>query len=316
MCLYEWGMAFNSEKSRTSNMNHTNLNVLTSNLLVVDDNPANLRLLIGILRKVGYKVRPANNGQLALMAIEKEPPDLILLDIRMPYMDGYEVCEHLKANEQTSDIPVIFISTLNEVFDKINAFNVGGVDYITKPFHEAEVIVRIKTHLALRNMKKQLAAQNIQLQQEINERKRAEEALKRSENSLKQAQRIAHIGNWDWNIVNNELFWSDEIYPIFWIEPQKFEATYDAFLNTVHPDDGAYVQKSVNDAISEQKPYNIEHRIILPDGEVRFVHERAVVTFDEDNQAIQMAGTVHDITEYSGRSKSIGSLQSPVERVE
>jgi DNA-binding response OmpR family regulator len=132
-------------------------------------------------------VRSANNGQLALTAIEKEPPDIILLDIRMPGMDGYEVCEHLKANEQTRDIPVIFISALNDVFDKINAFNVGSVDYITKPFQEAEVVIRIKTHLALQNMQKQLKAQSFQLQQEIRKRKLAEETLKRSENSLKQA---------------------------------------------------------------------------------------------------------------------------------
>jgi PAS domain S-box-containing protein len=278
-------------------MNHTEPNVLTSNILVVDDSPENLCLLVSILRKIGYKVRSANGGQQALTTIEKELPELILLDIRMPDMDGYEVCEHLKANEQTRDIPVIFISALNNIFDKVNAFNVGSVDYITKPFQEAEVVVRIKTHLTLQNMKKQLAAQNLQLQQEIRERQLAEEMLKRSENSLKQAQRIAHIGNWDWNIVNNELFWSDEIYRIFGIEPHQFDATFEAFLNTVHPDDRAYVQKSVNDAIYEQKPYSIEHRIILPDGEVRFVHEQAVVTFDEDNQAIQMTGTVHDITE-------------------
>jgi PAS domain S-box-containing protein len=297
-------------------MNHTEPNVSTANILVVDDMPENLCLLVSILGKVGYKVRSANNGLQALTAIEEEPPDLILLDIKMPGMDGYEVCEHLKANEQTRDIPVIFISALNQIFDKVNAFNVGSVDYITKPFYEAEVIVRIKTHLALQNMQKQLAAQNLQLRQEIKERKRAEEALKRSENSLKQAQRIAHIGNWDWNIVNNELFWSDEIYRIFGIEAQKFDATYEVFLNTVHPDDRADVQKSVNDAIHEQKPYSIEHRIVLPDGEVRFVHEQAVVTFDKDSQAIQMVGTVHDITECSEKSKSTASLQSAVERVE
>lgn len=168
-------------------MNHTDPNVLTSNILLVDDSPANLRLLMDILGKVGYKVRLAHNGQLALMAVEKEPPDLILLDIMMPGMDGYEVCEHLKANEQTRDIPVIFLSALSGIFDKVNAFNVGGVDYIPKPFQEAEVLARIKTHLALQNMQKQLEAQNLQLQQEIKERKRAEEMLKRSENSLKQA---------------------------------------------------------------------------------------------------------------------------------
>jgi CheY-like chemotaxis protein len=134
--------------------------------------------LVSILHNAGYKVRPANNGQLALTAIEKELPDLILLDIMMSNIDGYEVCEHLKANEQTCDIPVIFFSALSEVFDKVNAFNVGGIDYITKPFQEAELLARIKTHLALQNTQKQLAAQNLQLQQEVRERKRAEEAIK------------------------------------------------------------------------------------------------------------------------------------------
>jgi PleD family two-component response regulator len=159
-------------------MNHTDPNVLTSNILVVDDTPTNLRLLISMLRKVGYKVHSTRNGQQALMAVEKEPPDLILLDIMMPGMDGYGVCEHLKANKQTRDIPVIFLSALSGVFDKVNAFNVGGVDYIPKPFQEAEVLARVKTHLALQNMQKQFEAQSFQLQQEIRKRKLAEETLK------------------------------------------------------------------------------------------------------------------------------------------
>jgi len=138
------------------------VDVSTSNILVVDDTPANLRLLMGILRKAGYNVRPANNGQRALMTIEKEPPDLILLDIMMPNMDGYQVCEHLKANEKTRDIP---ISVLSETFDKVKAFSVGGVDYITKPFQDEEVLARIQTHLMLQIQKKQL----IQLNQEKNE---------------------------------------------------------------------------------------------------------------------------------------------------
>jgi DNA-binding response OmpR family regulator len=132
-------------------------------------------------------VRVAINGELALKSVRKNPPDLILLDIVMPGMSGYEVCEHLKADKRTCDIPVIFISALSGVFDKVNAFNVGGVDYIPKPFQEAEVLARIKTHLALQNMQKQLKAQSFQLQQEIRKRKLAEETLKRSENSLKQA---------------------------------------------------------------------------------------------------------------------------------
>jgi two-component system, sensor histidine kinase ChiS len=143
------------------------IDVSTSNILVVDDTPANLRLLMGILGKIGYKVRPANNGQRALTTIKKEQPDLILLDIMMPDMDGYQVCEHLKASAQTRDIPVIFISALNETFDKVKAFAVGGVDYITKPFQAEEVLARVKTHLKLHELQCQLQAENLRMRAEL-----------------------------------------------------------------------------------------------------------------------------------------------------
>ncbi len=127
-----------------------------SNILIVDDNPANLSVLSTILAERGYVVRPAPNGQMALMALQKFRPDLILLDIMMPKIDGYEVCRRLKEDEQTRDIPVIFMSALSEVLDKVKAFDVGGVDYITKPFQAEEVLARVKTHLALRELQKEL----------------------------------------------------------------------------------------------------------------------------------------------------------------
>jgi len=136
-----------------------------NNILIVDDIPANLQFLNLLLAKRGYQVRPAINGQVALKIAQKTLPDLILLDIKMPNMDGYEVCERLKADDKTREIPVIFISALSEVLDKVKAFSVGGVDYITKPFQEEEVLARIKTHLMLQTQKKQL----LQLNQEKNE---------------------------------------------------------------------------------------------------------------------------------------------------
>jgi signal transduction histidine kinase len=134
------------------------------NILVVDDTPENLRLLARILAGQGYRVRPAPNGEQALATIQKELPDLILLDIMMPEMDGYELCRRLKANEQTRDIPIIFISALDEIFDKVAAFSSGGVDYITKPFQIEEVLARVRTHLNLEEMRQMLQAQNQQLQ--------------------------------------------------------------------------------------------------------------------------------------------------------
>ncbi|MEJ5311337.1 MAG: hybrid sensor histidine kinase/response regulator [Anaerolineae bacterium] len=136
---------------------------VTGDVLIVDDTPANLRLLAGMLSDQGYKVRPAPNGKLALMAAHAAPPDLILLDINMPDMNGYEVCAALKEDPLTRDIPVIFISALDQTEDKVKAFTLGGVDYITKPFQIEEVLARVQTHLALYTLRRQLSAANEEL---------------------------------------------------------------------------------------------------------------------------------------------------------
>jgi sigma-B regulation protein RsbU (phosphoserine phosphatase) len=136
-------------------------------ILIVDDTPANLRLLSQMLAEQGYHVRPVPDGPLALAAVRAEAPDLILLDIRMPGMDGYQVCERLKADPRTRDIPIIFISALDATQDKVRAFHAGGVDYITKPFQAAEVLARVETHLALRELQQQLQAANERMAREL-----------------------------------------------------------------------------------------------------------------------------------------------------
>lgn len=156
------------------------------NILVVDDTPENLRLLSTMLSQRGYTPRCVINGQMALRACNSNPPDLILLDIMMPEMNGYEVCEHLKNDAITRDIPVIFISAKDEVFDKVNAFAVGGVDYISKPFQFEEVLVRIESHLTLRKLQNQLKEQNVLLQDEINSRLAVEEILQEKNQILQQ----------------------------------------------------------------------------------------------------------------------------------
>jgi len=138
-------------------------------ILIVDDTPENLTLLRSMLTEKGYRVLAAINGELALKAVRTNLPDLILLDIRMPGMDGYEVCKQLKSEEKTRKIPVIFISALNEVDDKVKALSLGGVDYITKPFQAEEVLARIKTHLTLRSLQKSLEDKNAQLQKALDE---------------------------------------------------------------------------------------------------------------------------------------------------
>ncbi len=146
-------------------------------ILVVDDSPANLRLLSFMLTEQGYKVRSVVSGSMALTAARAAPPDLILLDINMPEMSGYQVCEQLKADEGTKEIPIIFISALDQIEDKIQAFAIGGVDYVTKPFQFQEVLARVETHLALRDLQIQLQEANAELEQRLAELQARNEEL-------------------------------------------------------------------------------------------------------------------------------------------
>lgn len=163
-------------------------NAPKADILIIDDTPENLNLLSTMLSEQGYKVRSVTKGSTGLRGAQAASPDLILLDVNMPQMNGYEVCQHLKADERTREIPVIFISALGDALDKVKAFRVGGVDYITKPFQVEEVLARIENHLTIRRLSQQLkqknvqlSEQNIQLSREIEERKQAEEALRQSE---------------------------------------------------------------------------------------------------------------------------------------
>jgi len=139
-------------------------------IMVVDDNPANLRLLEDMLRQQGCQVRSFPGGRLALAAAARNRPDLILLDINMPEMNGYEVCERLRSIEDLSGIPVIFLSALNEIEDKVRAFQSGGVDYICKPFQFEEVRARVETHLKLHELRQALKVQNDHLEEMVRER--------------------------------------------------------------------------------------------------------------------------------------------------
>ncbi|MDX2254287.1 MAG: response regulator [Pseudanabaenaceae cyanobacterium bins.39] len=178
------------------NLNSTlnNKNKAKESILVVDDRPENLRLLSDILSKLNYKVRKVTSGKQAIEAAQIDPPSLILLDIMMPDMNGYEVCQHLKSQERTLEIPVIFLSALDKSFDKVKAFEAGGVDYVTKPFQVEEIIVRVQNQLtilrqkiSLKEQQKLLEIQNEQLKQEIQERKQIESALEKAKIAAEEA---------------------------------------------------------------------------------------------------------------------------------
>ena len=165
-------------------MRETEREEIKGDILIVDDDAPSLQTLSSILLEQGYGVRRARDAQTAWMIINHSPPDLILLDVRMPKMCGFELCQKLKANKGISEIPVLFLSALDETEDKITAFKVGGVDYITKPFQVEEVLARVQTHLDVYRLRHRLENQNANLEHAIKEQKRTRSELERSYDEL------------------------------------------------------------------------------------------------------------------------------------
>ncbi|MDJ0510240.1 MAG: response regulator [Crocosphaera sp.] len=177
-------------------MTETNKNKNSkSNIVVVDDSPINLRLIVDMFKMKGYEVRPVPNGKLALTAIKNFPPDLILLDIMMPDMDGYQVCEKLKADTETKDIPIIFVSALDAILDKVKAFEMGGVDYVSKPIQEKELFARVETHLQIRRLQQHLQEKNQNLATAFKQLKQAQSQLVQSEKMAALGQLVAGISH-------------------------------------------------------------------------------------------------------------------------
>lgn len=259
---------------------------MNGNILIVDDTPGALKLLKDILAAEGYQARPFNNGELALRSLMAEPPELILLDVRMPLMDGIEVCRRVKGEEKFRDIPIIFISAATDTDDKVRAFEAGGVDYITKPFQKEEVLARVRTHVALHRAQQKL--------------RQTEMALRKSEQSLKIAQAVAHLGHWAMELDTGEVTWSDETYRIFGLEPQAIAPSYEAFLNFVHPDDRERIAKYIQ-RTREGGDFEIEFRVVLPDGRERVIHGKGtLVTFPDSDRPPEIVGTVQYDNEVIG----------------
>jgi PAS domain S-box-containing protein len=257
-------------------------------LLLVDDHATNLQILSLLLERE-YAIVTAQNGLEALNVAERQQPDLLLLDIMMPDLDGFEVCRRLKAGVATRDIPIIFLTAKTESDDVLQGFEVGAVDYVTKPFRREELQARVRTHLRLRQ---------------------AERLLRQG---LAEAQHIARMGSWVWDIPADILTWSDEIYRIFGVTPQDFEATNEVFLQRVHPADLSHVKQAVQAALEGRRGYDLDHRIVLPDGQERVVHETGEVTFDEQGRAIRMLGTVQDVTERRQLESELRKLSMAIE---
>lgn len=277
---------------------------MIGNILIVDDEPAALKLLKDILTADSHVVRPFNNGELALRSVMAEAPELILLDIRMPGMNGFEICRQIKENEHLKEIPVIFISAASEMEDKVKAFQEGGVDYITKPFQKEEVIARVRTHIALSHTMQRM--------------KKMTDALRISEESLKLAQTMAHLGHWEWDVKSGQVTCSEELYRILGLDPQEAMVSHDvflqAFLQAVHPDDRAFVSIHL-DNVATGNDFDIEYRIVLRNGEVRVVHGKGATFSLGAEKQTKIIGTIQKIQERD-QTKMLGVIQDITERKE
>ncbi len=245
-------------------------------ILIVDDTPANLTVISEALSDAGFEIAIAISGERALEQIQREPPDLILLDIMMPGIGGFETCKRLKSDPKVSMIPVIFMTALADVESKIQGLELGAVDYITKPFQEREVLARIKTHLELRKTQ-------IKLQ-------KSEQRLESILHSLKEVVWSARLKPFEL------LYLNPVVKQIYGHEPEQLIRDPLCWLEMVHPDDQLQLQKRLN-APDPSGPLDLEYRILRLDGEVRWVHCQAHVYFHTTEQRFRVDGIVHDISD-------------------
>ena len=250
-------------------------------LLILEDSSDDAELAVRELERNGFIVEwsRVETAKTFREALEKKP-DLILSDYVIPSFSGIDA---LKIQQEIApEIPLIVVSGKIGEEVAVECMKCGAKDYVLKNrlLRLGPVVKRVLEEAEVYRVRKEM-----------------EKELRKNQASLAEAQRIAHLGNWDWDIMNNKIWWSDEIYRIFGLDPQEFTSTYKAFLNSVHPDDREFVKESINKALYDNKHYSIDHRIVLPDGSERIVHEQAEVFFDETDRPIRMAGTLEDITE-------------------
>lgn len=245
-------------------------------ILITDDDFSTRLLLKETLQAAGFAVKEAENGQQALNFFKSERPDLILLDVEMPEMDGFTACRELRKAPGGLSIPILMVTGLDDIDSIHTAYEAGATDFLTKPINWTILAQRVRYMLR--------AGQAI-------------EDLRKSENRLANAQRIAKLGNWEWNISKNTLRCSQETYRIFGLCPPLENSSYTAFFNSIHPADRDGVESALQKALHQRKPYNLDHRIVLPDGSERYVNQQAEITFNADGEPIFMVGTVQDITD-------------------
>ncbi len=247
----------------------------TKRVLVVDDDAAIRLLAREILNQEEYLVEEAADGRQAVSAIASSMPDLILLDVMIPEIDGFTVCREVRSHPDGKNTAILMMTGLGDVESIRRAYDAGATDFITKPINWSILGHRIRYMIK--------AGQ-------------AMGDLRKSEALLSSAQRIARLGSWDWNMSTGFFHCSDELYHIFNLDRAAFDGTYRAFVAAIHPEDRENVKNIINEAIAAKQPFRVDHRIMFAKGMERFVSTEAELALDQNGRAIRMTGTVQDIT--------------------
>ncbi|KAF3885691.1 MULTISPECIES: hybrid sensor histidine kinase/response regulator [Nostocales] len=273
-------------------------------ILIVDDTPNNLQMLFDFLEDSGFKVVVAEDGESALEMAEYAPPDLILLDVLMPGMDGFETCRRLKSNQSTQEIPIIFLTAITDKVDKVKGLKLGAVDYITKPLEHEEVLARVNIHMRLQNLTKRLTEQNQLLEVEILERKRIEAELRRQTDELTEWKNryealIQASGQilYDWNPHTHEVTYGGNIEQILGYTLDEISGDLNDWQDLVHPEDKNLFEREINHVVSTKKPLYLVFRVRRKDGTYITVEDKGYFVLDSAGNIARMVGFIVDITE-------------------
>jgi len=245
-------------------------------VLVAEDDEVSQILMRESLEIAGYRVEMVENGHEALSAYKRLQPDIVLMDVMMPKMDGISACYEIRNLPGGDLTPVLMVTTLEDKDSIRDCYEAGATDFMTKPVNWMVLQQRMRYMLRA---------------------SRAVNDLCQSKVRLAEAQRIAQLGNWEWNVETNALVWSDETYRIFGLKPDEFKGTYDSLLMQIHPDDRDMFEQTIHATVEDGTVFNIDHRIILPDGSKRIVHHQAEAVRDMNGVTLLVAGTVQDISD-------------------
>jgi len=276
-------------------MSNHEIDLKQAKVLMVDDTPANIDVLRKVLAKEGYQLFFANSGEKALKIANRALPDLILLDVMMPDMDGYETCRRLKQIEATQNIPIIFITAKNQVEDVIEGFQLGAVDYINKPFRQEEVCMRVSAHLQTQILFKQ-----------------REHLIKDLRNSEQRFRLLAHaspVGICQADRLGKVVYTNQKWQTIFSLS----ESLGNSWLDVIHASDREKVETLWKDSVLHNEECSTKFRIRLQD-EIRWVHAHVIPLHYEGSQLEGFVGTVEDITEFKQAEEQIIRAKDTAEK--